>query len=80
VRGGRVLVVLPANNQLCTVSSEWSTVRMEMHTTPFTTPAGPAASALGLAASPLRYHGRTVALRAAGEGRSTAGHAAPLAG
>lgn len=53
---------------------------MEMHTTPITTSAGPAASSLGLAASPIRPHGTPVALRAAAGGRSTAGHAAPMAG
>ncbi|MGP9602862.1 MULTISPECIES: hypothetical protein [unclassified Brachybacterium] len=53
---------------------------MEMHQPPFTTPASPAASSLGLAASLTRPHGLTVAQRAAGGGRSTAGHAAPVAG
>ena len=52
-RGGRVLVIMCAFNQLCAARTKWSTVRMEMHTTSTTTPDSPAASSYGFAASPF---------------------------
>ena len=53
---------------------------MEMPTTPTTTPEHPVASSSGLAASPDRHHGPSVAQLAAGGGRGNADHAEPIAG
>src|SRR5699024_1865443 len=69
----------PASNSVVPDGTGWSTVRMEMHTTPLTTPATAPASC-GPAACLLRHHGQPVTLRTAGGGRRTAEHAAPAAG
>src|SRR5699024_10873243 len=61
VRPGRGNSVVP-------VTPGWSTVLMETHTTPTTTPASPAASC-GLGASPIRLHGSAVNDPAAVGGR-----------